>query len=113
MTVFVRARFEVPPHRTEDFHRTAAALRELAHSEPGVLSYEWHTAGEPGVYLAVEHFADSAAMLTHAELAARLLAELAESSQMAFLELYGEVTPQLRSRVERMPGRFASSPRPG
>jgi quinol monooxygenase YgiN len=102
MTIFVRARFDVQPHQKPTFQQVATALRELAHGEPGVLSYEWHAGTEPGIYLAVEHFADSTAMMVHAELAKNLLNKLAESSQMVFMELYGEVSPQLRSMVEPM-----------
>ncbi|MCI2421441.1 hypothetical protein MOQ72_28805 [Saccharopolyspora sp. K220] len=42
-------------------------------------------------------------MLTHARLAEDLLRQLAEYSEMVFMELHGKITPELRAAVERMP----------
>jgi quinol monooxygenase YgiN len=103
MALFVRAQFEVPAEKEQAFEKIAADLRDVARQEPGVLGYEWYSGQEPGVYLALEHFADSAAMVTHAELAHDLLNQLAHNSRMVSMELHGVVDVTLRAAVERMP----------
>ncbi|CAL9648071.1 antibiotic biosynthesis monooxygenase family protein [Streptomyces sp. enrichment culture] len=103
MAVFVRAGFSVAPDQRQQFELVAAELRSVAHTERGVIGYEWHAGDEPNGYLVIEHFADSSAMITHAEIAAGLLEQLAAVSRMTFMELYGEVSSELRAKVASMP----------
>jgi quinol monooxygenase YgiN len=110
MTIQVRVRFDAQPHQRAAFEQAAVSVRKLAGEEPGVLSYEWFSASESGSYVALEEFADPAAMVTHIKIADALLTAMNENSKMAYLELYGDVDAELREAVKRLPGPVAIYP---
>jgi quinol monooxygenase YgiN len=98
MSIFVRARFDVHEGREEEFEAIAEALCELAESEEGTLTYRFFSAGA-GSYLVLEEYRDSADAILHQERARDLLAEVRECADMAYLELYGPIWPELQEFV--------------
>jgi quinol monooxygenase YgiN len=102
MSIFVRARFEVLDRRQAEFEEIALALRARAAEEPGTLTYRWFN-GEPGSYLVLEEYADTAAALVHNERSADLLARAEHCAEMVFAELYGQLGPELLAWVSAHP----------
>jgi quinol monooxygenase YgiN len=102
MTILVRARFDVRDLRQADFERVVLALREQVEDEPGTLAYRWFAAGDGG-YLVVEEYTDPAAALAHNERGAELLQRVAQCAEMAYVELYGPIGPELAAWVDATP----------
>jgi quinol monooxygenase YgiN len=102
MTILVRARFDVRDQRQADFERVVLALREQVRDEPGTLAYRWFAAGDGG-YLVLEEYTDPAAALAHNERAAELLQRVSQCAEMAYVELYGPIGPELGAWVRSNP----------
>lgn len=103
MSIFVRARFEVRDPQESEFVEIAASLRAAAAREPGTLSYRWFSAPDPGTYVALEQYVDSAAFMAHSEGSGELLGRLSATSEMTALELYGDVDEGLRTWAGTVP----------
>lgn len=113
-SIFVRARFDVHDGRQADFEEAVAALREQADDEPGTLTYRFFSAGAGG-YLVLEEYVDSAAAIMHNERAAEPLARVRECADLAYIELYGPIWPELQKWVRSVPEAtaFPELPEPG
>lgn len=98
MSIFVRARFDVHDGRAADFEEVARTLRERAKNEQGVLTYRFFVSGDGG-YLVLEEYADSADAILHQENARELLARVRECADMAYIEFYGPIWPELQEWV--------------
>lgn len=57
MSIFVRARFDVPDGRQAEFEEIALALKARATEEPGTLTYRWF-GPDRGSYLVIEQYAE-------------------------------------------------------
>jgi quinol monooxygenase YgiN len=102
MTIVVRARFDVRDQRQAEFAQVVHALREQVKDEPGTLAYRWFAAGD-GAYLVLEEYTDPAAALAHNERAAELLQRVSQCAEMAYVELYGPIGPELDAWVRANP----------
>ncbi|MGW7518208.1 putative quinol monooxygenase [Streptomyces sp. NPDC054796] len=103
MSIFVRARFDVRDGRQAEFERIALALRDAAAAEPGTVNYRWFSMPDPGCYLVLEEYTDSAAAVMHNEHQAELLARVGETAEMIFAEIYGPVGPEVREWARTRP----------
>jgi quinol monooxygenase YgiN len=102
MSIYVRARFDVHDGREADFEEIALTLRDRVQAEPGTLTYQFYSAGA-GTYLVLEEYVDSTAAIFHNERSADLLERVAECADMAYVELYGPIGPELREWVTSVP----------
>jgi len=102
MSIFVRARFDVRAGRRADFEEVARTLLERARDEPGTLTYRFFPDGN-GAYLVIEEYADAQALGVHQEGAGDLLARVEQCAEMASVELYGPIGPELGAWVESNP----------
>lgn len=102
MTILVRARFDVRDQGQADFEQAVLALREQVKDEPGTLAYRWFATGDGG-YLVVEEYTDAAAALTHNDRAAELLQRVSQCAELAYVELYGPLGPELDAWVRASP----------
>jgi quinol monooxygenase YgiN len=99
MSIFVRAQFHVHEGRRAEFEEVVRALRTRSESEPGTLTYRFFTTGDG--YVVLEEYTDPTAAATHNENAADLLSQVFECADLAFIELYGQVGPELRAAAPR------------
>ncbi|MFI0259748.1 hypothetical protein ACH4OW_12035 [Streptomyces sp. NPDC017056] len=93
MSIFVRARFDVSDRRQDGTERSATALHEATGPDPGSPACRWFTLPEPGAYLVLEEYADTAAGGVPQEQSAGLLTSLGRYADMAFTEMYGPLGP--------------------
>lgn len=102
MSIFVRARFDVPDGRQAEFEEIALALKARAAEEPGTLTYRWF-GPDRGTYLVIEQYADTPAALAHNERSADLLARVEGCAELISAELYGTLGPELLAWVSAHP----------
>lgn len=102
MSIFVRVRFSVREEQRAEFEQLALALREHADGDPGILTYRFFTS-EAGDYTLLEEYADPAAALAHNEEAADLLERVRRCAELAAVELYGPIGPELHEWVRARP----------
>jgi quinol monooxygenase YgiN len=102
MSIFVRARFDVRDGRQADFEEVVEELRQLVDDEPDTLTYRFFSSG-PGSYVVLEEYTDSAAAIAHNERARDLLKRVGECADMAYLEFYGPIWPELQEFVRSLP----------
>jgi quinol monooxygenase YgiN len=106
MSIYVRARFDVHEGRQADFEELARTLRDRSDTEPGTLTYRFYAAGA-GSYLVLEEYTDPAAAIYHNQRSAEQLNRVQECADMAFVELYGPIGPELTEWVASMPNASA------
>ncbi|MCF6524265.1 putative quinol monooxygenase [Streptomyces sp. JJ36] len=102
MSIFVRARFDVPRQQRPRFEELLRVLCAQARQEPGTLTYRWFFAGEGG-YVVLEEYADTAAAVTHNERAADLLRQVGACAEMTQAEIYGTPGPEILDWAHRHP----------
>jgi quinol monooxygenase YgiN len=103
VSVYIRARFEVRPGAEKEFEKAALALAAAAAAEPGTVSYRWFSLPGSATRFSVEEYVDSAAVMTHMDAVADLLATADESAEMVLVELYGPIRPDLRAVMDSNP----------
>jgi quinol monooxygenase YgiN len=102
MSIFVRARFDVHEGRQAKFEAVAEALRAHAESEDGTLTYRFFSAGA-GSYLVLEEYRDSADAILHQDRTQALRGEVQECADLAYIEFYGPIWPELQEFVASVP----------
>jgi quinol monooxygenase YgiN len=102
MSIFVRARFDVRDGRGEEFAEAVGGLREQARDEPGTLTFRFFAVGR-GSCLVLEEYADAAAALAHNRRGGKLLERVNDCAEMAFIELYGDIGPELAEMARTQP----------
>jgi quinol monooxygenase YgiN len=95
MSLYIRARFNVRSRATNDFLKVADELKTAALERTGTLAYRWFVHPESGVFISLEEYRDAQAAIDHLLGSTDLLAQIGRSAEMALVECYGKVSPEL------------------
>jgi len=102
-SIRLRAVFDVPEGRLEEFKAIAQALLAgVREKDPGTLAYDWYLDEKSGRCVVHEHYADSAAGIAHLQNAGALLGQLAGTVTVVAVEAYGDPTPEARAAFDRI-----------
>ena len=96
----VKATHAVAAERIDEFKKLASEMIDLvAASEPGYSSYEWYLSDDQGTCTILGTLEDSEAVLHHLDNIAEMIGPLSEVAPATGIELYGEVSDELRQAV--------------
>jgi len=86
--------------KLEEFKGVAAqALAVVREKDPGVRQYDWFLSADQSECVVRERYVDSKAVLDHLGIVTEQLGALSGLTDLS-LELYGDVSPELRQAVE-------------
>lgn len=106
--ILVRATFKIHDGKLNEFKSLAGqAMSAVKANEPGNLQYDWYFNEDNTECVVHETYADSNAVFAHAGNVGELLGKLGQVSDL-LLEVYGDVSQELKKVIADMKGKLYS-----
>lgn len=83
-----------------EFTKQAHDAIESARSEPGTLQFDWYLPDDQSTCIVIEKYTDSAAVLAHLGNSGPGIASLAKLAGGLSLQVFGEVSSELREALK-------------